>query len=68
MADGKDTEALARLKAEQARWRREDLASAVAKSPLRQSEFHTDAGIPIPDLLTPADVGSPSAEDLARYQ
>ncbi len=68
MADGKDTEALARLRAEQEKWRREDLASAVAKSPLRQSEFRTDAGIPIPDLLTPADVGSPSAEDLARYE
>jgi methylmalonyl-CoA mutase N-terminal domain/subunit len=68
MADGKNSEALARLKAEQERWRREDLASAVAKSPLRQSEFRTDAGIPIPDLLTPADVGSPSAEDLARYE
>jgi methylmalonyl-CoA mutase N-terminal domain/subunit len=68
MADGKNSEALARLKAEQEKWRREDLASAVAKSPLRQSEFRTDAGIPIPDLLTPADVGSPSAEDLARYE
>jgi methylmalonyl-CoA mutase N-terminal domain/subunit len=68
MADGKDSEALARLKAEQEKWRREDLASAVAKSPLRQSEFRTDAGIPIPDLLTPADVGSPSAEDLVRYE
>jgi methylmalonyl-CoA mutase N-terminal domain/subunit len=68
MADGKDTEALARLRAEQEKWRREDLASAVARSPLRQSEFRTDAGIPIPDLLTPADVGSPSADDLARYE
>jgi methylmalonyl-CoA mutase N-terminal domain/subunit len=69
MADGKkDTEALARLKAEQDKWRREDLASAAAKSPLRQTEFRTDAGIPIPDLLTPADVGSPSAEDVARYE
>ena len=69
MADGKkDTEALARLKAEQDKWRREDLASAMAKSPLRQTEFRTDAGIPIPDLVTPADVGSPSAEDVARYE
>ena len=61
-------DALARLRAEQEKWRQEDLSRGVAKSPLRRAGFHTDSGIPIPDLLTPADVGEPSAEDVARYQ
>src|SRR5438874_31317 len=49
-------------------WRKTDLARAVQKSPLRRAEFHTDSGIPIPDLLTPADVGEPSAADVEKYQ
>src|SRR2546430_1517511 len=49
-------------------WRKTDLARAVQKSPLRRPEFHTDSGIPIPDLLTPADVGDPSAADVEKYQ
>jgi methylmalonyl-CoA mutase N-terminal domain/subunit len=49
-------------------WRKEDLARGTAKSPQRKAAFHTDSGIPIPDLLTPADVGNPSEEDVARYQ
>src|SRR5947207_15431334 len=49
-------------------WRKTDLARAVKKSPLRRAEFHTDSGIPIPDLLTPADVGEPSAEELEKYE
>jgi methylmalonyl-CoA mutase N-terminal domain/subunit len=49
-------------------WRKEDLARGIAKSPLRRTEFHTDSGIPIPDLLTPADVGNPSDEDIAKYE
>jgi methylmalonyl-CoA mutase N-terminal domain/subunit len=49
-------------------WRKEDLARAQAKSPLRRQEFHTDSGIPIPDLLTPGDAGEPSEEDIARYE
>jgi methylmalonyl-CoA mutase N-terminal domain/subunit len=64
----RDTDALARLRAEQDRWREQDLARAVAKSPLRQARFQTDSGIPIPDLLTPADVGSPSAADVEKYE
>jgi methylmalonyl-CoA mutase N-terminal domain/subunit len=60
--------ALARLKAAQETWRSQDLARALGKSPQRRSEFHTDSGIPIPDLLTPADVGTPSAEDVERYE
>jgi methylmalonyl-CoA mutase N-terminal domain/subunit len=49
-------------------WRKEDLSRAQAKSPLRRTAFHTDSGIPIPDLLTPADVGNPSEDDVVRYQ
>jgi methylmalonyl-CoA mutase, N-terminal domain len=49
-------------------WRKEDLARGTAKSPQRKAAFHTDSGIPIPDLLTPADVGNPSEEDVVRYQ
>ena len=59
---------LARLEAGEERWRKEDLARAVAKSPLRRAEFHTDSGIPIPDLLTPAEVGNPSAADIEKYE
>ncbi|GAC1597362.1 MAG: methylmalonyl-CoA mutase family protein [Myxococcales bacterium] len=66
MSDPK-SEAVARLRAEQDRWRAEDLGRATAKAPLRKTAFHTDGGIPIPDVLTPADVGSPSAEDVERY-
>ena len=67
MSDARN-EALARLRAEQEKWRREDLARALAKTPLRRRDFQTDSGIPIPDLLTPADVGTPSVEDIARYE
>jgi len=49
-------------------WRKEDLARGTAKSPQRKAAFQTDSGIPIPDLLTPADVGNPSEEDVVRYQ
>jgi methylmalonyl-CoA mutase, N-terminal domain len=57
-----------RLKAAQEEWRRIDLARAAQKSPLRRAEFHTDSGIPIPDLVTPADVGEPSDADVEKYQ
>src|SRR5919202_112136 len=68
MADKRDEDAVDRLKAEQRQWRAEDVERAVAKSPLRRAEFHTDSGVPIPDLLTPADVGRPSAEDVEKYE
>jgi methylmalonyl-CoA mutase N-terminal domain/subunit len=57
-----------RLKAAQEEWRRTELSRAAEKSPLRKAGFQTDAGIPIPDLLTPADVGQPSDADLEKYQ
>ena len=68
MTTPKDTEAARRLRAAQERWQKESLSKATAKSPLRRQEFHTDSGIPVPDLLTPADVGQPSEEDVARYE
>ena len=37
------------------RWECEQLAHAKKKSPLRRAQFTTDSGIPIPDILTPAD-------------
>jgi methylmalonyl-CoA mutase N-terminal domain/subunit len=57
-----------RLRAAQAEWRKTDLARVLEKSPLRRAEFHTDSGIPIPDLLTPGDVGEPSDADLDKYE
>src|SRR5436853_895827 len=57
-----------RLRAAQEEWRRTDLAKALGKSELRRKAFQTDSGIPIPDLLTPADVGSPSDADVEKYE
>ena len=56
-----------KLREAQEAWRKVDLSRAVEKSPLRQAAFKTDSGIPIPDLLTPADVGEPSEEEVERY-
>jgi len=49
-------------------WRKIELSRAAQKSALRRGEFHTDSGIPIPDVLTPADMGDPSDADVARYE
>src|ERR1041384_5336294 len=56
-----------RLKQAQEQWRKVDLARATEKAPLRQQAFKTDSGIPIPDLLTPADVGEPSEQEVEKY-
>src|SRR5437868_12064529 len=56
-----------RLQAAQEEWRKIDLARAAQKSALRRAEFHTDSGIPIPDLLTPADLSDPSDAELEKY-
>jgi methylmalonyl-CoA mutase N-terminal domain/subunit len=63
-----DTIAQQRLESEEQRWREEDLAKAAVKQPLRRKQFQTDSGIPIPDLLTPADRGDASAEEIAAYE
>src|SRR6266446_173098 len=68
MRHPKDRDPLARLEAEEARWRKDELSRAIAKSPLRRKEFHTDSGIPVPDLLTPADAGRPSEEEIEKYE
>src|SRR3954469_17505285 len=57
-----------RLNAAEERWRKTDLARAAQKSPLRRPEFHTDSGIPIPDLMSPADVGEPSDAEVEKYE
>ncbi|MFL5361541.1 MAG: methylmalonyl-CoA mutase [Myxococcales bacterium] len=68
MGDPKKQEgATDRLRDELASWRQEDIARAAQKAPLRRSEFHTDSGVPIPDVLTPLDGGSPSEPDVERY-
>ncbi|MFL5450441.1 MAG: methylmalonyl-CoA mutase [Myxococcales bacterium] len=68
MGDPKKLEGAAdRLRDELASWRQEDIARAAQKAPLRRSEFHTDSGVPIPDVLTPLDGGSPSEPDVERY-
>ena len=56
-----------RLQAAQEEWRKIDLARAAQKSALRRAEFHTDSGIPIPDLLTPADLADPSDAEVEKY-
>ena len=56
-----------RLKAAHEEWRKIDLARAAQKSALRRAGFHTDSGIPIPDLLTPADLADPSDAEVEKY-
>src|SRR5436309_1521886 len=56
-----------RLQAAQEEWRKIDLARAAQKSALRRAEFHTDSGIPIPDLLSPADLADPSDAEVEKY-
>jgi methylmalonyl-CoA mutase N-terminal domain/subunit len=68
MKDANDLGAAARLREELASWRRDDIARGAQKAPLRRGDFHTDSGVPIPDVLTPLDTGSPSEADIERYQ
>jgi methylmalonyl-CoA mutase, N-terminal domain len=66
--DPKDQDPRARLEAGKEQWRKQNLARSIVKSPLRRKEFHTDSGIPIPDVLTPADVGQPSEGEMEKYE
>jgi methylmalonyl-CoA mutase N-terminal domain/subunit len=52
-----DLDSLRAIAEAQEAWRREEVERGAQKRPLRRKEFHTDSGIPIPDLLTPADRG-----------
>ncbi len=57
-----------RLQAAREQWRKDELAKAAQKSALRRDRFQTDSGIPIPDLLTPADTGDPGDADVEKYE
>ncbi|MEO8179163.1 MAG: methylmalonyl-CoA mutase family protein [Deltaproteobacteria bacterium] len=61
LADG---ESLATLRDAIAEWRRDDVARARDKQPLRKERFVTWSGIEVPDLVTPADVAVDYAADL----
>src|SRR4051812_525649 len=61
LADGGS---LAALRDAIAEWRREDVARARDKQPLRKERFVTWSGIEVPDLVTPADVPLDYARDL----
>ena len=50
--------ALEQIAREQEKWRQDAVEAGRSKMALRQTRFATDSGIPIPDLLTPADRGS----------
>jgi methylmalonyl-CoA mutase N-terminal domain/subunit len=70
-----DAEELERVLAEREAWTREELAAVLARLPRRKSEFTTDSGIPVPDVLDPAssrgsdyirDVGYPGRYPFTR--
>jgi methylmalonyl-CoA mutase N-terminal domain/subunit len=47
--------ALEQIARAQAEWLEKDVRAGLGRLPLRRPAFQTDSGIPIPDLLTPAD-------------
>ena len=57
-----------RLEAARQEWRKTEVARAAQKSPVRHPEFHTDSGIPIPDLMIPSDVAEPSDAEVDKYE
>jgi len=61
LADGDSLESLRQAIAD---WRREDVARAQQKQPLRKEHFVTWSGIEVPDLVTPADVALDYEHDL----
>ncbi len=61
LADGDSLESLRQAIAE---WRREDVAKAQQKQPLRKERFVTWSGVEVPDLVTPADVPLDYEQDL----
>ncbi len=56
------TEQLAAVLKERTSWTEAELAQALARLPRRKAEFHTDSGIPIPDVVD-ATI-RPGADDL----
>jgi methylmalonyl-CoA mutase N-terminal domain/subunit len=61
---GLDAGALADLRAEVKAWREGPVKKSLERMPYRQPSFTTWSGLPVPDLLTPADVPVDYAEDL----
>jgi len=59
-----DGDGLESLRQAIADWRREDVAKAQQKQPLRKDHFVTWSGIEVPDLVTPADVALDYEHDL----
>ncbi len=55
---------LAKLASEVADWQARDLEPAKHKTPLRRPEFATDSGIPIPDVLSPAQRSKETIEQI----
>src|SRR5713226_7476264 len=55
---------LAKLASEVADWQARDLEPAKHKTPLRRPEFATDSGIPIPDVLSPAQRSKDTIEQI----
>jgi len=50
-----DAGTIRRIREAQEKWEKEVLAASLERMPLRREKFVTDSGIPIPDVLTPAD-------------
>ena len=59
-----DPTAVKKLAGDFDRWNKQDLAKVKQKTPLRRKEFTTDAGIPIPDVLTAADRKAETVDQL----
>ena len=63
-AQGEPPDPHADLRAARARWEREAVAKAVAKSPLRMPRFTTLSDVELPDVVTPAEVDIDHQRDL----
>ncbi len=57
------SEELDEIARDQQAWQRDEVEAGTRKMPLRKPKFTTDSGIPIPDLLTPADRKDASYQD-----
>jgi methylmalonyl-CoA mutase N-terminal domain/subunit len=60
----RDGQSLESLRQAIADWRREDVARAQQKQPLRKERFVTWSGVEVPDLVTPADLSLDYERDL----